>query len=106
MKRTMSRKLRFNAEMMPIAEHDSAYLGKHESIAEIFAELESAVAEMARKLNLTDEYMAEFIAETTAPAREIAERVTERISRNISKYFPAPVWKMCGKEVIPYAGIV
>lgn len=93
MKRTMSRKLRFNAEMNPVAEHDSAYVGKHESLVDSIAEIFEEVCEA---LAIT----AEYIAEITAPAREIAERVTARVRKSIMKYIHVPefhpvrnIWK-------------
>lgn len=104
MRRKNSRVLRYHAEMNPIAEYDSAYIGKHEniidSIAEIFDEVCSA-------LRIT----AEYIAELTAHDREIAEKVTERIRRRIDRMFPAPALKFHGgnfpgKKVMPYVGIV
>ena len=93
MKRTMSRKIRFNAEMNPVAEYDSAYVGKHESIIDSIAEI---FMELCEALEIT----AEFIAEITAPSREIAEKVTARIRKHINKLIPVPefhpvrnIWK-------------
>lgn len=86
MKRTMSRKIRFNAEMNPIAPHDAEYIGKHENIIDSIAELFEEVCE---DLAIT----AEFIAEITAPARKLAERVTARVRKSITKYIPMPEFK-------------
>lgn len=95
MKRIQRRALR-NMENAPMAEYDATYVGKHEALSAIIAELSAIVAEMADALGLTEEYMAEI----TAPARELAEKLTARIRARVKAQFKNPEvrirWKYSG----------
>ena len=75
MKRIHNRTMRHNAEMSPVAEHNSAYTGKHEIIAEIFADVAELFAEVCNDLELTADFIAETVAENAARLRKIARKL-------------------------------
>lgn len=104
MKRTMSRRLRNHAEYAPVAGHADHYIGKHENLDGIMAELSAVVEEMTEKLALTAEYIAEVVEKNTERIRKIAERIRLRmpvvkipVRKSVLEY-------ICGKEVIPCVG--
>lgn len=82
MKRTMSRKLRNHAENAPVAEHADHYIGKHENLDGIMAELSAVMEEMTEKLVLTAEYMAEVVEKNAERLRKIADRIHIRVVPN------------------------
>ena len=117
MKRTMSRRLRNHAEYAPVAGHADHYIGKHENLDGIMAELSAVVEEMTEKLVLTAEYMAEVVEKNAERIRKIAELIHIRVVPNAKVDMHLPhilpqkepvVWPCYAwpKAVIPCVGMV
>lgn len=95
MKRAHNRMLRHSAEMGPVAPHNADYTGRHESIAEIFADVAELFAEVCNDLAITAEFIAETVAENTARIRKIAEKYLRNIRIPMPEFHPAR-WKYSG----------
>lgn len=92
MKRAHNRILRHSAEMSPVAEHDSAYAGKHESLVDSIAEIFN---ELCEALDITAEFIAETVAENTAQIRKIAQKYLRKLQLPCPEFRPAR-WKYSG----------
>ena len=103
MKRINSRAIRNNAEMNPCAPHDGNYVGKHEPIAELFADVAELFAEVCNDLAITAEFIAETVAEHAAHIRKIAEKM--HINLPMPEFHPARNYLPLGMEAIPSAGV-
>ena len=105
MKRTMSRKLRNHAENASVAEH-ADYIGKHENLDGIMAELSAVVEEMTEKLALPAEYMAEVVEKNAERIRKIAEKIHLRVHVRKLPVRKSMLEYICGKAVMPCVGMV
>lgn len=106
MKRTMSRRLRNHAEYAPVAGHADHYIGKHENLDSIMAELSAVVEEMTEKLALTAEYMAEVVENNAERIRKIAEKIHLRVHVRKLPVRKSMLEYICGRAVIPCVGMV
>ena len=104
MKRTLSRRLRNHAEYAHVAGHADHYIGKHENLDGIMAELSAAVEEMTEALELTEHFIAEVVEKSANHLRKIAEKIHLRMPTMKIPVRKSVLEYICGKAVIPCVG--